>query len=142
MAFFEWLGIDETAPEFIVAHEYGHHLQYSLTNGPVVDERTPERTRYLEMEADALAAYYMHHPRGASRQNWKIMQAIEAAAAGGDCRFTSNGHHGTPAQRLDSAEFAIQVIDGSKGKGHKSSVAEFRDLFHTVFDHLVAANVN
>lgn len=142
MAFFEWMGIDETAPEFIVAHEYGHHLQYYLAGGPIVDERTPEMTRYLELEADALAGYYMHHPLGASRQNWKTMQAIEAAAASGDCGFKSNGHHGTPAQRLDSAEFAIEVIDDSKGKGRKSSAAEFRGTFHSAFDQLVAANSN
>lgn len=137
MSLFKWLDIEETAPEFVVAHEYAHQLQFA-SNGP--PERSPEKTRYLEMEADAIAAYYMHHPRGASRQNWKIMQVIEAAAAGGDCRFASNGHHGTPAQRFDSAEFAVQVVDNSKGKGKKVSLDEFMGMFADVFDQLVAAD--
>eukprot|EP00980_Cylindrotheca_fusiformis_P030788 scaffold25425_cov152-Cylindrotheca_fusiformis.AAC.1 len=134
LSFYKWLHISETAPFFLVAHEYSHQLQAFASNGP--DETSPEASRYKEMEADALAVYYMYHPRGSTCRHWRIMQAVEAAAVGGDCAFDSKTHHGTPSQRLDSAEFAIQTIDDSKCKRKKLSFIDFRTRFHSVFAQL------
>lgn len=59
---FAAIGYGDISPQAIVAHEYGHQVQFS--NGIYNYEETPESGRRIELMADALASYYLTHIRG------------------------------------------------------------------------------
>ena len=52
----EWLGLADVGPRAILAHEFGHHVQFE---NHVFDNQapTPEATRRTELMADALGTY-------------------------------------------------------------------------------------
>ena len=58
---FKAIGYDDVAPQAILAHEYGHQVQFQLG---MFGDGTPAGTRRLELMADALSAYYLSHIRG------------------------------------------------------------------------------
>ncbi|PUB26433.1 hypothetical protein C8J95_111117 [Elizabethkingia sp. YR214] len=87
---------DNIVNAMILAHEYGHQLQYKYAL-PSVKEET---VRSTDLEADGFAGYYLRKPAGFNKSNFsQIAAAYEFAAAIGDNQITSKGHHGTPAQR-------------------------------------------
>lgn len=88
----------------ILAHEYGHQLQYSY-NLPSVRENT---ARPNELEADGFAGYYLRRPNGYNQSTFPaIASAYEFAASIGDYQTTSSGHHGTPAQRRSAVRLGF-----------------------------------
>jgi len=139
--YLEFSGLGDAGPDFVLFHEFGHHVQ--IANGVFDDlENIPEHTRYTELMADALAAYYAHHPRGATFQTKRIVECARAAFSVGDCSFGSPGHHGTPNQREKAVHFAVDLIDGNSKKGHILTSAEFIGLFDSVYDIIVAPDAN
>jgi len=103
-------------PEYVLFHEYAHHVQFG-NELPEFNKSYPETGRYIELLADALGAYYGHHPRGATFQNQRVLDVTEAADGVGDCVFSSPGHHGTPNQRARAVQFATDLIDKNRAKG-------------------------
>ena len=85
----------QIVPAMILAHEFGHQLQYSY-NLPSVTENT---ARPNELEADGFAGYYMRSPNGYNATWAAAGPGFEFAYAIGDYSTTSAGHHGTPPQR-------------------------------------------
>lgn len=128
IAAMEGLGLGDVAPRGILAHEYGHHVQYELG---LFDEHggTPEATRETELEADALAGYYLSHPRGERLRHQRVADFVESFGQVGDCSFDSNGHHGTPNQRRASAAWADQLANAKGKKGHVHPAAWVSDAF-------------
>ena len=129
------LGFEDVAPQAILAHEYGHQIQYK--KNVFEGESTPEKTRRTELMADAFAAYYLSHARGASMQ-WKRVQLfLEVFFNIGDCSFDSDGHHGTPLQRMATAEWAYQLADDARKQGKILSSEEFISIFDEKLPELI-----
>lgn len=88
----------------ILAHEYGHQLQYRY-NLPSVSEST---ARPNELEADGFAGYYLRRPNGYNQTSFtQIAAAYEFAQSIGDYQTTSAGHHGTPPQRRSAVRLGF-----------------------------------
>ncbi|MDR6546057.1 hypothetical protein J2810_002108 [Chryseobacterium rhizosphaerae] len=88
----------------ILAHEYGHQLQYKYSL-PTVKEST---ARPNELEADGFAGYYLRRPNGYNKTNFtEIASAYEFAQSIGDYQTTSQNHHGTPPQRRSAVRLGF-----------------------------------
>ncbi|NML58196.1 neutral zinc metallopeptidase [Chryseobacterium cheonjiense] len=88
----------------ILAHEYGHQLQY-IFGLPSVNEST---ARPNELEADGFAGYYLRRPNGYNQTSFtQIAAAYEFAQSIGDYQTNSPGHHGTPPQRRSAVRLGF-----------------------------------
>ena len=121
------VGYKDVAPQAILAHEFGHHIQFQL--GLFGNENTPEATRRTELMADAYSAYYLSHARGASMQWKRVKQFLQVFFNIGDCSFTSTNHHGTPTQRIAAAEWAYNLANNAQKQGHILTSQKFTALF-------------
>ena len=135
------LGLGDVAPQAIMAHEFGHHVQYenNLFDSPLTG---PEATRRIELMADAFGSYYLAHSRGASMQ-WKRVQLFNKVFYGiGDCDFASDGHHGTPNQRARTATWAYGLVTGAPNQGHILPSLTVAARFDAKLPELVAPDAN
>ena len=141
MASYKEIGFDDVAPEAIYAHEFGHHVQFQkgyfddplATTGDLA-----ERTRYTELMADALGAFYLTHKRGAAMNQKRVAQFLEVYFNVGDCAFDNPGHHGTPNQRMRAANFAFNLADQAQKQGHIPTADEFHAAFVAAYPDLIA----
>ena len=132
---FSAIGYADVAPQAILAHEFGHHIQFDLDL--FGDASGPEATRRTELMADAYSAYYLSHARGASMQ-WKRVQLFLSVFFNiGDCSITSDGHHGTPAQRMAAAKWGYEVADSAQKQGHILTAEEFTSKFEAQLPKLL-----
>ncbi len=141
---FRAVGFADVAPQAVYAHEFAHHIQYENeyfdevppgSTAPVADA---EYTRYTELMADAMAAYYLTHKRGGTLNRHRVAEFLNVFFQLGDCAFTNPGHHGTPAQRMRAAEFGFDVADQARKQGHILTSDQFHDLFVEAYPDLVA----
>lgn len=114
-------GIDgDIAFTGILAHEWWHQVQYeNAERWPEVNELNGpgERSRFIELEADFAAAYFMAHKRGAT-YNWRrIEEFFRLSFNVGDCLIQSDQHHGTPQQRLKAARLGYELAESARKKG-------------------------
>ena len=125
------IGLGSHGPDMIMAHEFGHHVQFELGvfDIPVPPENQPEETRRTELMADAFGAYFAAHSRGAAFQARRIVQVFEASYAVGDCFFTNPGHHGTPNQRAAAAQWAAHLAEAAQKQGTINSATLMLQLF-------------
>lgn len=128
---------DKAAAEAVLAHEYGHQVQYAkgLFESPLTG---PEATRRTELMADALGTYAMVHSRGLAVNAKRTLQVNQSFYQVGDCSYTSDGHHGTPNQRLRASQWAVSVVDSNKKQGHKLTALQFDALFEKALPSFVA----
>ena len=138
---FDAVGLSDVAAQAVYAHEFAHQIQiendyfddlYATTGSAA------ERTRYTELMADAMAAYYLTHKRGATMNQKRVEQFLQIYYQLGDCGFTSSGHHGTPNQRLASAQFGFDLADQAQKQGHILTAEEFHALFVAAYPQLIA----
>lgn len=130
------IGFGDVAPQAILAHEFGHHIQFQLDLFGNVS--SPEATRRTELMADAYSAYYLSHSRGASMQWKRVQQFLQVFFHIGDCSFTSNNHHGTPTQRMAAAQWGYSVADNAQKQGHILTAEAFTALFEAQLPYLIA----
>jgi len=80
---YKQVGLGDVAPQGIYAYEFAHHIKYD--NG-YIDEPIPrqnettsaaEETRYPELMADAMAAYYLTHKRGGAMNQKRVEQFLQ-----------------------------------------------------------------
>jgi hypothetical protein len=120
----------------ILAHEWAHqiHINYNSEWYPTGAAQDPAAaTRYTELEADFLAAYYMTRKRGAT-YNWKrVEQFFELFFNIGDCGFASSGHHGTPLQRMEAARLGYELAQSAQKNGHILSQQEVHEAYMAAF---------
>jgi hypothetical protein len=136
---FAAIGFGDVAPQAIFAHEFAHQIQFENEYfEDLGDVSAPEETRYAELMADAMAAYYLTHARGATLRQKRVQQFLEVFYQLGDCGFTSSGHHGTPNQRMAAAEFGFRLADEAQKQGHILTSEEFRNLFLAYYPTLIA----
>jgi hypothetical protein len=101
---FRSIGLGDVAPQAILGHEFGHHIQYQqgLRDS---DLPAPEATRRTELMADSFSSYFLAHKRGTNMRWIRIKHFTAAFGNIGDCRFDSPNHHGTPNQRTRAAQW-------------------------------------
>ena len=141
LAGYEALGFGDVAPQAVYAHEFAHHIQFEndYFNDPLATLGTPaEQTRYTELMADAMAAYYLTHKRGATMNRKRVEQFLQVFFQIGDCAFNSGGHHGTQNQRMAAAQFGFDVADQAQKNGHILTADQFHDLFVAAYPQLIA----
>src|SRR5262249_37224773 len=96
----------------VAAHEFGHIRQYTSGQYRNFQGGQPTNKR-IELHADFLSGYYIglrktDHPEAsfwkAGKEIWDI----------GDFAFNRKSHHGTPAERVASAEagFKLSYLQG------------------------------
>lgn len=129
----------------ILAHEWGHQIQflnYGIFGYPIPPFiNTPESTRMTELEADFLTGYYLTHTRGAT-YNWKRVEGfLQSFFEIGDCGFGSNGHHGTPIQRMAAAKKGYELAASAQKNGHILSQQAVHDAFISSLDVIISGNV-
>ncbi len=139
------LGFDDVALQAIFAHEFGHHIQFERGYfdelPPGADPATvdqAELTRYTELMSDAFSAYYLTHKRGGALNAKRVAEFLQVFYQIGDCSFTNSGHHGTPIQRMRSAQFGFSVADQAQKQGHILTADQFHTLFLAAYPSLVA----
>lgn len=130
------IGFGDVAPQAILAHEFGHHVQFKI--GVFGDEVSPEATRRTELMADAFSAYFLSHSRGASMQWKRVKEFLQVFFNIGDCSFTSINHHGTPTQRMAAAEWGYQLADNAQKQGHIMGAVQFAALFDAALPAIVS----
>lgn len=131
------IGLGDVAPRGILAHEYGHQLQYELGH---FDDHAgdAEATRETELEADAFAGYYLAHPRGERLRQDRVDAFVRSFGQTGDCNFASGGHHGTPDQRVAAAHWGDALADAKGAKGHVLPAQTVSDLFRAVLPEILS----
>ncbi len=141
-------GMGDVAAAAIFAHEYAHHVQfqkgYFSEDPPSFDPGNidqAERTRYTELMADAMAAYFLTHKRGAAMNWWRVEQFLEVFFNVGDCSFSAAGHHGTPEQRMRTARWAFELATDAQKQGHIMTADEFHDLFVAEYFSFIAPDL-
>lgn len=133
------LGYSDVATQAILAHEYGHHVQFAKN---VDFGNSPEGTRRTELMADALSAYFLTHKRGAAL-NWKrVQEFLGVFYSIGDCAFDDNGHHGTPNQRMKAAEFGNQLANQAQKQGNILTSEAFIVLFDAALPAIIAPDAD
>lgn len=113
MAGMKAIGLDKTAPRSVLAHEFGHHVQFedNLFDSPLTG---PEATRRTELMADSFGSYFLAHKKGASLNKHRVLEDEQSFYNVGDCAYTSNSHHGTPNQRLRAATWGVDTAAAAK----------------------------
>ncbi|GAA1610372.1 hypothetical protein GCM10009789_75900 [Kribbella sancticallisti] len=141
LAAYQALGYDDVTAQAILAHEYGHHVQFQ--RGLFQTTLTgPEAARRIELMADSFASYFLTHARGDALQ-WKRIQEFDQVFFQlGDCSFTAGSHHGTPNQRLRASEWGYGVARTAANQGHILPSLAFAGLFDRQLPTLVAPDAN
>jgi hypothetical protein len=134
---FKAIGYSDVTAQAILAHEYGHHVQFQR-NLFQTTLTGPEATRRTELMADSFAAYFLTHARGDALQYKRIQQFDQVFFQLGDCGFTNPGHHGTHTQRLRAADWGYSVVQNSPNQGHILPSLSFAALFEPQLPALVA----
>ncbi|WP_112240637.1 hypothetical protein [Kribbella monticola] len=134
---FKAIGYSDVTAQAILAHEYGHHVQFQR-NLFQSDLTGPEASRRTELMADSFAAYFLTHARGDALQYKRIQQFDQVFFQLGDCGFTNPSHHGTHAQRLRAADWGYSVVQNSPDQGHILPSLTFANLFEAELPVIVA----
>jgi hypothetical protein len=137
------IGYGDVAPQAIFAHEFAHQIQFENEYfEDLGNVSAPEETRYTELMADAMAAYYLTHKRGGTLNAKRVAQFLQVFYQIGDCQFTNPGHHGTPNQRLAAAQFGFRLADEAQKQGQILSAEAFHDLFLAYYPNIIAPDAN
>lgn len=134
----EALGYKDTAPQAILAHEFAHHLQYDLGILRTGMKLTPKTSRRIELMADAYAAYFLSHARGAAMPLDNLKQVAEVFFNTGDCDFAVESHHGTPTQRKAATEWGYNLAINAQKKDYILPTKEFSRLFDTEYNEIIS----
>ena len=129
----------------ILAHEWGHQIQFlnfGSFNYPIpAFAGSPESTRMTELEADFITGYYLTHKRGAT-YNWKRVEGVlQSFFEIGDCGFGSNGHHGTPIQRMEAAKMGYELANNAQKNGKILSQEAVHNAFLASLDAIINGGV-
>lgn len=142
MAVYDALGFGDVAPQAILAHEYGHQVQFNKGYHLVNATSAAEATRFAELNADAMSAYFLTHKRGEALNQKRVEQFLAIFYDIGDCQFASAGHHGTPNQRMAAAEFGFQLANEAQKQGQILTPDEFQARFLAAYPSLIAPDAH
>lgn len=127
-----------SGPDFVHAHEFGHHLQYEMDLVHNVPPGYENDIRRKELMADAISAYFLAHDKGGNFEPHQISEFSMTAFATGDCNTGQDDHHGTPKQRYCAsvwgASRAILAPDGSSLIDPETFVELFNADYGKIFE--------
>ncbi|MGO4599641.1 hypothetical protein [Terrabacter sp. 2RAF25] len=131
------IGVGDVGPRAVLGHEYAHHVQYdaSLTASPLTGA---EATRRTELMADAFGTYFVTHKRGLALNAARVLEAEQSFFQVGDCNFESDGHHGTPDQRLRASTWGWSVAKAAQKQGQVLPSRALDAQFEATLPQLVA----
>jgi len=131
-------GLSSSGPDFVHAHEFGHHLQYEMDMTHNVPQGYENDIRRKELMADAISAYFLAHDRGGNMDAHEISEFSMTAFATGDCNVGQEDHHGTPKQRYCAsvwgASRAALAEDGSQLIDPETFVQLFNAAYGGILD--------
>lgn len=134
------MGTDGVAARAILAHEFGHQVQYAhglIPAGTV----SAEVSRRQELMADALASYFLVHARGRALNATRATEVVTNFANVGDCGFTLPSHHGTPNQRRRAATWGADLASNARLQGHILPSISVIEEFDIALPAIVAPDV-
>lgn len=134
---YDQLGYGDIAPQAVLAHEFGHQIQYDLGILDHSIKYTPEHSRRTELMADAYAAYFLAHQEGNARQWKRAQQFLDIFFNVGDCDFENNLHHGTPEQRRAATEWGANLANSPQDANLILSGKRFAELFDAELANIV-----
>lgn len=133
----EFMGIGNVGSRVVLAHEFGHHVQFE--DGLLASALdAPEATRRVELMADTFGTYFATHARGLALNAKRVLQAERAFFAVGDCAFDNPGHHGTPSQRERASTWAANLANSARPQGHILPSLALAARFEAELPRLVA----
>lgn len=112
------IGLGEVGPRAILGHEFGHTVQFAGGLFDNTDLTGAEATRRTELMADAFGLYYLTHARGEALNAKRLLPSVQTFYQVGDCSFASDGHHGTPNQRMAASQWASDLANAALPQGH------------------------
>jgi hypothetical protein len=128
-----WLGLNllerirgqfgDEAAAGIVAHEMAHQFQYFHFIELIIG-----LTKWMELEADAFAGYYMAYKEGLTEP--QVIGFVEAIASTGDYNFNDPTHHGTPHERRYAAVTGYLTARYVQEYDITFSIEELHNIFY------------
>ena len=138
---YDAIRLGDVGVRVIMAHEFGHHVQFELgvfDSGPT---DPAEATRRTELMADAMAAYYGTHKKGLALNKKRVADALLTFYTVGDCQFNSPGHHGTPLQRERAADWGADLsAAAAKPRSYIVPPATFVELFDEALPQIISGS--
>lgn len=131
------VGLGDTAPRAILAHEFSHHVQYEDNLFDNSNLTGPEATRRTELMADAFGTYFLTHSRGEALNTQSVLNSEKSYYEVGDCSFSSDGHHGTPNQRLTASTWGASIANQAADQGHILPSMKLDELFEAKLPDIV-----
>jgi len=130
--------------DFILSHEYAHVLQMESNLLHVNSHgRIPAAVlAKMELQADALGAYFMSHRQGGGLSTSEIDEIVQRAANLGDfVENSSSGGHGSPGQRECAAIWGArhaknQFVVPEEGR-RRETLQELLEAFDQVHHQIV-----
>ena len=143
LEFYHQEGLERDGPDFIHAHEYGHHVQFAtkIMSTCSQQRKSIESTRRTEMMADAFAAYFLAHDRGGNMTLQHIQELQEIALMAGGCPYEGDiASHGTPNQRECATRWGAFQAVGNDKKHEVINITNFKERFGSVLPKIEQLN--
>jgi hypothetical protein len=137
---YDAIGLGDVGPRVIMAHEFGHHVQFELGVFDTGPTDPAEATRRTELMADAMAAYYGVHKKGLALNKKRVADALLSFYTVGDCAFDNPGHHGTPLQRERAADWGADLAAAAKPRSSVLSPEAFVALFDAALPGIISGS--
>ncbi|HET6939675.1 MAG TPA: hypothetical protein VFI19_13755 [Nocardioides sp.] len=137
---YDAIGLGDVGPRVIMAHEFGHHVQYELGVFDTGPSDPSEATRRTELMADAMGTYFAVSKKGLSLNKKRVVDALLSFYTVGDCQFNDPGHHGTPLQRERAADWGADQAAAAKPASYVIPPATFVQLFDAALPHIVSGS--
>lgn len=112
----EWRKCGGTAVAGIIAHEFGHILQFFSGLYSLLTDHQPTQ-RLAELHADYMAGYYLGLQRSIHTDIVAVLDSLKE-----DTDFSNEYHHGTPSNRKDAMMAGYQL--GFRGRSNLNDVAQ------------------
>ena len=146
---YDAIGLGDVGIRVIMAHEFGHHVQFELGVFDTGPTDPAEATRRTELMADAMAAYYGTHKKGLALNKKRVADALlellhrrrlpvrqprpprNAAAARACCRLGRR-----PGRRCQAAQLHPPPGDLRRALRRSAAADHLRELSQNGSDRL------
>lgn len=135
---YDAIGLGDVGVRVIMAHEFGHHVQFELGVFDTGPADPAEASRRTELMADAFASYYGTHKKGLALNRKRVADALLTFYTVGDCQFDSPVHHGTPLQRQRSADWGADLAAAAKPRSFILPPETFVQLFDQALPRIIS----
>ena len=134
------IGLGDVGVRVIMAHEFGHHVQYELGVFDTGPTDPAEATRRTELMADAMGSYFATHKTGLALNSKRVADALLSFYTVGDCYFDDPGHHGTPLQRQRAADWGADLAASAEPRSYVLPAETFVELFEAALPGIISGS--